>query len=425
MFQLTQEYPNDVGFSLIAQTQESDATNYRFRGYAIKYWCRHLVDLEDIPETLCSLLMVLLEDRRIDLTRWLEEGRSAWLIAASHNRPGLVQIFLQTQNIGHTANSMIAESLVTAAIHGGIQVLDSLFRCYSPDLNAKYHGQHRTLLHYAAQHNQVDVIDFLFGLQVQLEGNAVVIDPEVEDIKRKTAMDLAACDRHLAVVERLCKYHKRYARFSYRMRKALSVAAAEDQVEIIEKLLGYGDFPIGKVFLKLAGCDLINPAVIEMMVVPFMFNGGSSNDIGEALTSAIGIDNEEHFKCLWPLYEENYKQDHVEPLLIRAMRFKAFAIIELLLEIGNLDLRSIDQWCIRNKNATPNENDNPTLLHLAAETNHLAVVTALLATDWIDPSSKDWRGKTALDIARKHRCKAIVKVLKAHAEKKSIDLAGR
>ena len=412
MFQVTQ---NDIVSRAVAQ--DSDTTSYKFRDYALKYWCRHMVDLEDLGDTLSSLLTTLLRNRRIDLTQWLEGDRSAWVIAASYNRPGLLKMFFKNQNIRCTTNGMIFESLVAAAIHGSIQVLDYLFKHYGFHPNRGYYQQHRTLLHYAAQHNQPDVVDFLFGLQVRVEGESesVVVNPEVHDIHRKTALELAAHNGCLAVVERLCKYYKIPSLQT--LTQALRAAAIEGHVEIVQKFLDYGDLYTALALCKLAGFHSVNHTIIQMVAASISDNYCSSFAIREALQLAMVYENLEHFKCLWLLYEDSYSRKDDEPLLIYAMRVNAGKFIGLLLETDKLNLMTTDQWYAQHENTRSDGDNNKTLLHLAAETNHLAVMKALLATDWIDTSLKSKKGKTALDIARRHPDGAIVRALEAHTKR--------
>nr|XP_035943073.1 ankyrin repeat and death domain-containing protein 1A isoform X3 [Halichoerus grypus] len=288
-------------------------------------------------------------------------GMNALLLSAWFGHLRILQILVNSGAKIHCENKDGLTLLHCAAQKGHVPVLAFIMEDLEdvPLDHADKLG--RTAFHRAAEHGQLDALDFLVGSGC---------DHSVKDKEGNTALHLAAGQGHLAVLRRLVDIRLDLEEQNAEGLTALHVAAEGVYPDCVRLLLEAGSC-VNALTQKKQSC--LHYAVLC-----------GSEDVARALIHAGGHTN---------------VADHGASPLHLAVKHHFPALVQLLIDAGS-DLDATD-----NRQQTP--------LHLAAEHARQDIAEMLLVAG-VNLNLRDKQGKTALAVAaRSNHISLVDMIIKA------------
>ncbi|XP_023568352.1 ankyrin repeat and death domain-containing protein 1A isoform X6 [Octodon degus] len=274
-------------------------------------------------------------------------GMNALLLSAWFGHLRVLQILVSSGAKVHCENTDGLALLHCAALRGHVPVLAFVMEDLEDVGLDRRDKLGRTAFHRAAEHGQLEALDFLVGSGC---------DHSVKDKEGNTALHLAAGQGHTAVLQRLLDIGLELEERNAEGLTALHVAAQGIHLDCVQRLLGAGS-PVNALTQKRLSC--LHYAAL-----------GGSEDVCRALLRAGAHTNVADDRGTSPLH--------------LAVRHNFPALVQLLID-AHSDLDAIDY-----RQQTP--------LHLAAEHAWQDVAEMLLFAG-ADLTLRDKQGKTALEVA--------------------------
>ncbi|XP_030885628.1 ankyrin repeat and death domain-containing protein 1A isoform X3 [Leptonychotes weddellii] len=301
-------------------------------------------------------------ERRVNVRARNHFGMNALLLSAWFGHLRILQILVNSGAKIHCENKDGLTLLHCAAQKGHVPVLAFIMEDLEdvPLDHADKLG--RTAFHRAAEHGQLDALDFLVGSGC---------DHSVKDKEGNTALHLAAGQGHLAVLRRLVDIRLDLEEQNAEGLTALHVAAEGVHPDCVQLLLEAGSC-VNALTQKKQSC--LHYAVLC-----------GSEDVARALIHAGGHTNVADHQGASPLH--------------LAVKHHFPALVQLLINAGS-DLDATD-----NRQQTP--------LHLAAEHARQDIAEMLLIAG-VNLNLRDKQGKTALAVAaRSNHISLVDMIIKA------------
>nr|XP_035943075.1 ankyrin repeat and death domain-containing protein 1A isoform X5 [Halichoerus grypus] len=302
-------------------------------------------------------------ERRVNVRARNHFGMNALLLSAWFGHLRILQILVNSGAKIHCENKDGLTLLHCAAQKGHVPVLAFIMEDLEdvPLDHADKLG--RTAFHRAAEHGQLDALDFLVGSGC---------DHSVKDKEGNTALHLAAGQGHLAVLRRLVDIRLDLEEQNAEGLTALHVAAEGVYPDCVRLLLEAGSCVNALTQVKKQSC--LHYAVLC-----------GSEDVARALIHAGGHTNVADHPGASPLH--------------LAVKHHFPALVQLLIDAGS-DLDATD-----NRQQTP--------LHLAAEHARQDIAEMLLVAG-VNLNLRDKQGKTALAVAaRSNHISLVDMIIKA------------
>ncbi|XP_021092747.1 ankyrin repeat and death domain-containing protein 1A isoform X5 [Heterocephalus glaber] len=274
-------------------------------------------------------------------------GMNAILLSAWFGHLQVLQILVNSGAKIHCENKDGLALLHCAALRGHMPVLAFMMEDLEDVALDHRDKRGRTAFHKAAEHGQLEALDFLVGSGC---------DHSVRDKEGNTALHLAAGQGHTAVLQRLVDIGLDLEEQNAEGLTALHAAAEGTHPDCVQRLLGAGSH-VNALTQKKMSC--LHYAALS-----------GSEAVCQALIRAGGCTNVADYQGTSPLH--------------LAVRHNFPALVELLID-AHSDLNAID-----NRQQTP--------LHLAAEHARQDVAEMLLIAG-VDLNLRDKQGKTALAVA--------------------------
>ncbi|XP_071463517.1 LOW QUALITY PROTEIN: ankyrin repeat and death domain-containing protein 1A [Marmota flaviventris] len=289
-------------------------------------------------------------------------GMNALLLSAWFGHLRILQILVNSGAKIHCENKDGLTLLHCAAQKGHVPVLAFIMEDLEDVALDHVDKLGRTAFHRAAEHGQLDALDFLVGSGC---------DHSVKDKEGNTALHLAASQGHVAVLQRLVDIGLDLEEQNVEGLTALHAAAEGVHPDCVQLLLRAGS-DVNALTQKRLSC--LHYAAL-----------GGSEDMCRALIHAGGCTNVADHQGTSPVH--------------LAVRHNFPALVQLLIEArSNLD-------AIDNRQQTP--------LHLAAEHAWQDIAEMLLVAG-VDLTLRDKQGKTALAVAaRSNHVNLVDMIIKA------------
>ncbi|XP_012584205.1 PREDICTED: ankyrin repeat and death domain-containing protein 1A isoform X2 [Condylura cristata] len=285
-------------------------------------------------------------------------GMNALLLSAWFGHLQILQILVNSGAKVHCENKDGLTILHCAAQKGHVLVLAFIMEDLEDVALDRTDQLGRTAFHRAAEHGQLDALDFLVGSGC---------DHGAKDKEGNTALHLAASRGHLAVLQRLVDIGLELEERNAEGLTALHAAAEETHLDCVRLLLRAGS-SVNALTQKKQSC--LHYAAL-----------GGSEDVARALIHAGG--------------RTNVADQGASPMHL-AVRHNFPVLVELLIDAGS-DLDATD-----NRQQTP--------LHLAAEHAWPDIAEILLVAG-VNLSLKDKQGKTALAVAARSNHVSLVDMI--------------
>ncbi|XP_070479446.1 ankyrin repeat and death domain-containing protein 1A isoform X2 [Equus przewalskii] len=285
-------------------------------------------------------------------------GMNALLLSAWFGHLRILQILVNSGAKIHCENKEGLTLLHCAAQKGHVPVLAFIMEDLEDVALDHADKLGRTAFHRAAEHGQLDALDFLVGSGC---------DHSVKDKDGNTALHLAAARGHLAVLQRLVDIRLDLDERNAEGLTALHAAAEGIHPDCVRLLLGAGS-NVNTLTQKKQSC--LHYAALS-----------GSEDVARALIHAGGCTN---------------VADHGASPVHLAVRHNFPALVQLLIDAGS-DLDATD-----NRQQTP--------LHLAAEHAWQDIAEMLLVAG-VNLNLRDKQGKTALAVAARSNHVSLVDMI--------------
>ncbi|KAM6149326.1 LOW QUALITY PROTEIN: ankyrin repeat and death domain-containing protein 1A [Erethizon dorsatum] len=274
-------------------------------------------------------------------------GMNALLLSAWFGHLRVLQILVNSGAKVHCENKDGLALLHCAALRGHVPVLAFMMEDLEDVALDRRDKLGRTAFHRAAEHGQLEALDFLVGLGC---------DHSVKDKDGNTALHLAASQGHTAVLQRLVDIGLELEEWNVEGLTALHMATKGIHPDCVQRLLGAGSHVNARTQKKLS---CLHYAALS-----------GSEDVCRALIRAGACTNVADDQGTSPLH--------------LAVRHNFPALVQLLID-AHSDINAIDSR-------------RQTLLHLAAEHARQDVAEMLLIAG-VDLTLRDKQGKTALAVA--------------------------
>ncbi|XP_019485956.1 PREDICTED: ankyrin repeat and death domain-containing protein 1A isoform X2 [Hipposideros armiger] len=285
-------------------------------------------------------------------------GMNALLLSAWFGHLRILQILVNSGAKIHCENKDGLTLLHCAAQKGHVLMLAFIMEDLEDVALDHADKLGRTAFHRAAEHGQLDALDFLVGSGC---------DHSVKDKEGNTALHLAAGRGHLAVLQRLMDIRLDLEERNVEGLTALHVAAEGLHLNCVQLLLGAGS-NVNALTQKEQSC--LHYATLS-----------GSEDMARALIHAGGCTN---------------LADHGASPIHLAVRHNFPALVQLLINAGS-DLDATD-----NRQQTP--------LHLAAE-HAWQDIAEILLVEGVNLNLRDKQGKTALAVAARSNHVSLVDMI--------------
>ncbi|XP_066129811.1 ankyrin repeat and death domain-containing protein 1A [Saccopteryx bilineata] len=288
-------------------------------------------------------------------------GMNALLLSAWFGHLRILQILVNSGAKIHCENKDGLTLLHCAAQKGHVPVLAFIMEDLEDVALDHADKLGRTAFHRAAEHGQLDALDFLVGSGC---------DHSVKDKEGNTALHLAAGRGHLAVLQQLVDIGLDLEERNAEGLSALHAAAEGLHPDCVRLLLDAGS-SVNALNQKKQSC--LHYAAV-----------GGSEDVARALIHSGGCTN---------------VADHGASPMHLAVRYNFPTLVQLLIDAGS-DLDATD-----NRQQTP--------LHLAAEHAWQDIAEMLLVAG-VNLNLRDKQGKTALAVAaRSNHINLVDMIIKA------------
>ncbi|XP_032965201.1 ankyrin repeat and death domain-containing protein 1A isoform X4 [Rhinolophus ferrumequinum] len=284
-------------------------------------------------------------------------GMNALLLSAWFGHLRILQLLVNSGAKIHCENKDGLTLLHCAAQKGHVLILAFIMEDLEDVALDRADKLGRTAFLRAAEHGQLDALDFLVGSGC---------DHSVKDKEGNTALHLAAGRGHLAVLQRLMDIRLDLEERNVEGLTALHAAAEGIHPNCVQLLLGAG--------------SNVNALTQEQSCLHYAALGGSE-DMARALIHAGGCTN---------------VADHGASPIHLAVKHNFPALVQLLID-ANSDLDAID-----NRQQTP--------LHLAAEHAWQDIAEMLLVVG-VNLKLRDKQGKTALAVAARSNHTSLVDMI--------------
>ncbi|XP_042639209.1 ankyrin repeat and death domain-containing protein 1A [Orycteropus afer afer] len=286
-------------------------------------------------------------------------GMNALLLSAWFGHLRVLQILVNSGAKVHCENKDGLTLLHCAAQKGHVPVLAFIMEDLEDVALDRVDKLGRTAFHWAAEHGQLDALDFLVGSGC---------DHRVKDKKGNTALHLAAGRGHVAVLHRLVDIGLDLEEQNVEGLTALHVAAEGIRPDCVRTLLRAGSC-VNALTQKKLSC--LHYAAL-----------GGSEDVAWALIHAGGCTNVADHQGASPIH--------------LAVRHNFPALVRLLIDTKS-DLDAVD-----NRQQTP--------LHLAAEHAWQDIAEMFLIAG-VNLNLRDKQGKTALAVAARSNHVSLVDMI--------------
>ncbi|KAM5241982.1 ankyrin repeat and death domain-containing protein 1A isoform 3-T3 [Hipposideros larvatus] len=286
-------------------------------------------------------------------------GMNALLLSAWFGHLRILQILVNSGAKIHCENKDGLTLLHCAAQKGHVLMLAFIMEDLEDVALDRADKLGRTAFHRAAEHGQLDALDFLVGSGC---------DHSVKDKEGNTALHLAAGRGHLAVLQRLMDIRLDLEERNVEGLTALHVAAEGIHLNCVQLLLGAGS-NVNALTQKEQSC--LHYATLS-----------GSEDMARALIHAGGCTNLADHQGASPIH--------------LAVRHNFPALVQLLINAGS-DLDATD-----NRQQTP--------LHLAAE-HAWQDIAEILLVEGVNLNLRDKQGKTALAVAARSNHVSLVDMI--------------
>ncbi|XP_042797644.1 ankyrin repeat and death domain-containing protein 1A [Panthera leo] len=292
----------------------------------------------------------------------LRFGMNSLLLSAWFGHLQILQILVNSGAKIHCKNKDGLTLLHCAAQKGHVPVLAFIMEDLEDVPLNQADKLGRTAFHRAAEHGQLDALDFLVGSGCE---------HSVKDKEGNTALHLAASRGHLTVLQRLVDIRLDLEEQNVEGLTALHAAVEGSHPDCVQLLLEAGS-SVNALTQKKQSC--LHYAAL-----------GGSEDVARALIHAGGHTNIADHQGASPMH--------------LAVRHNFPALVQLLIDAGS-DLDATD-----NRQQTP--------LHLAAEHAWQDIAEMLLVTG-VNLNLRDKQGKTALAVAaRSNHISLVDMIIKA------------
>ncbi|XP_043411106.1 ankyrin repeat and death domain-containing protein 1A isoform X1 [Prionailurus bengalensis] len=289
-------------------------------------------------------------------------GMNSLLLSAWFGHLQILQILVNSGAKIHCKNKDGLTLLHCAAQKGHVPVLAFIMEDLEDVPLDQADKLGRTAFHRAAEHGQLDALDFLVGSGCE---------HSVKDKEGNTALHLAASRGHLTVLQRLVDIRLDLEEQNVEGLTALHAAVEGSHPDCVQLLLEAGS-SVNALTQKKQSC--LHYAAL-----------GGSEDVARALIHAGGHTNIADHQGASPMH--------------LAVRHNFPALVQLLIDAGS-DLDATD-----NRQQTP--------LHLAAEHAWQDIAEMLLVTG-VNLNLRDKQGKTALAVAaRSNHISLVDMIIKA------------
>ncbi|XP_019485957.1 PREDICTED: ankyrin repeat and death domain-containing protein 1A isoform X3 [Hipposideros armiger] len=298
-------------------------------------------------------------ERRVNIRSRNHFGMNALLLSAWFGHLRILQILVNSGAKIHCENKDGLTLLHCAAQKGHVLMLAFIMEDLEDVALDHADKLGRTAFHRAAEHGQLDALDFLVGSGC---------DHSVKDKEGNTALHLAAGRGHLAVLQRLMDIRLDLEERNVEGLTALHVAAEGLHLNCVQLLLGAGS-NVNALTQKEQSC--LHYATLS-----------GSEDMARALIHAGGCTNLADHQGASPIH--------------LAVRHNFPALVQLLINAGS-DLDATD-----NRQQTP--------LHLAAE-HAWQDIAEILLVEGVNLNLRDKQGKTALAVAARSNHVSLVDMI--------------
>uniref|UniRef100_H0X2J9 Pleckstrin homology domain containing O2 n=1 Tax=Otolemur garnettii TaxID=30611 RepID=H0X2J9_OTOGA len=315
-------------------------------------------------------------------------GMNALLLSAWFGHLRILQILVSSGAKIHCENKDGLTLLHCAAQKGHVPVLEFIMEDLE-DVNLDHTDKlGRTAFHRAAEHGQLDAVDFLVGSGC---------DHSVKDKEGNTALHLAAGRGHVAVLQQLVDIGLDLEEQNVEGLTALHAAAEGTHPDCVQLLLRAGSNVNALTQKKLSCLHYAALSGSEDLCRALILAGGCTNVANHQGTSPLHLAVRHNFPALVQLFINAHSDldatDNRQQTPLHLAAEHAWQDIAEMLLVAGVDL-------------TLRDKQGKTVLAVAARSNHVSLVDMIIKADrfyrWEKRDSSDPSGKS-LTFKQDHR----------------------